>query len=95
MTDLDVVCYTAFDGWNCHVTVADDDGSRTEHDVSVRREERQRYGPDDDVNSLVNASFRFLLSKEPKESILRRFSLSDIEHYFADFPEAITARLRD
>jgi hypothetical protein len=46
MTELEVVCRQAFDGWNCHVTVADDDGTRTEHDVSVTSGERDRYGPD-------------------------------------------------
>ena len=94
MSDLDVVCYAAFDGWNCHVTVVDDDGSSTEHDVSVRRDEYQRYTQGEDVKVLLEASFRFLLEREPKESILRRFALSDIERYFPDYPGAISAHLR-
>jgi hypothetical protein len=95
MSEVDVVCYAAFDGWNCHVTVADDDGSSTEHDVSVRRDEFQRYASDgDDVKMLLDASFRFLLEREPKESILGRFTLSDIERYFPDYPRAIADRLR-
>lgn len=93
MTELDVACHTAFDGWNCQVTITDDDGTRTEHGVSVRREERQKYAPTSDVHLLVNASVRFLLSKEPKESILRQFALSDIERYFPDYPKAIAERL--
>lgn len=93
MTDLEVVCYTAFNGWNCHVTVADDDGSKSEHSVAVTRDELQRYSADADVHLLVNASFLFLLSKEPKESILPRFKLSDIERYFPDYAGAISARL--
>ena len=95
MTELDVVCHTAFDGWNCQVTISDDDGTRTEHGVSVTRTERERYAPASDVHLLVNASVRFLLSKEPKESILRSFALSDIDRYFPDYPAAIAARLRD
>jgi len=92
MTELDVVCYGAFDGWNCRVTVADHDGSSTKHDVSVRRDEFQRYASNgDDVKMLLEASFRFLLAREPKESILRRFSLSDIERYFPEFPQAARA----
>ena len=93
MTELDVKCYQAFDGWNCHVTVADDDGSKTEHDVSVTRSERERYGAGSDVHALVGASFRFLLSNEPKESILGHFALSDIERYFPSYANAVAARL--
>jgi len=92
MTEIEVTCYQAFDGWNCHVTVADD-GTKTEHDVSVTRSERDRYGPNSDVHMLVNASFRFLLSNEPKESILGRFALSDIERYFPNYANAVAARL--
>jgi hypothetical protein len=86
----EVVCYTAFDGWNCHVTVADDDGSTTEHDVSVTRAEFARFGSEAGVRVLVEASFEFLLARERKESILRRFALSDIERYFPEFPRVIT-----
>ena len=93
MTELEVKCYQAFDGWNCHVTVADDDGTKTEHDVSVTRAERDRFAPTTDVHKLVNASFRFLLSNEPKESILGHFALSDIERYFPSYANAIDARL--
>ena len=92
MPQLEVVCYTAFDGWNCHVTVADTDGSRTEHSVSVNRAELQRLSPTGDVQQLVEASFRFLLEKEPKESILPRFKLSDIERYFPEFAQEIAKR---
>jgi hypothetical protein len=93
MTELTVTCFQAFDGWNCHVTVSDDDGTKTEHDVSVTRAERDRYAPGADVHVLVDASFRFLLANEPKESILGHFALSDIERYFPSFANAVAARL--
>ena len=93
MSDLEVVCYTAFDGWNCHVTVADADGTRTEHSVSVRREEFQRYSADGNIQQLIEASIRFLLEREPKESIMPRFKLSDIERYFPEYGRVIGSRL--
>ena len=34
----------------------------------------------------VRAAFLFLLDREPKESILRRFDVSVIERYFPEFP---------
>lgn len=95
MTELDVACVAgdAGNGWSCRVTVSDDDGTRSEHTVSVSRAELERLaGPAAEPHLLVNASFRFLLSHEPKESILRRFALSDIERYFPDYPRAIAAR---
>ena len=46
-----------------------------------------------DVERLVEASFRFLLERESKESILRRFDLSVIRRYFPEFPEEIERRV--
>jgi hypothetical protein len=34
---------------------------------------------------LVEAAFRFLLDREPKESILGRFDVTSISRYFAEF----------
>jgi hypothetical protein len=92
MTELEVACVPAADGWICQVTVSDENGTRTEHGVSVTREEREHYGAGTEVHLLVDASFRFLLERESKESILRQFALSDIERYFAEFPGVIAAR---
>jgi hypothetical protein len=33
----------------------------------------------------IEAAFRFLLEREPKESILARFDISVISHYFPEF----------
>jgi hypothetical protein len=43
----------------------------------------------------VEASFWFLLEREPKESILRRFDLAVIEQYFPDYAAAIGTLARD
>ena len=73
--------------------MSDDDGTRTEHQVGVTRNELERYARGADVHLLVDASFRFLLANEPKESILGHFELSDIERYFPSYANAIAARL--
>jgi len=77
-------------GWSCTVRV----GSRagvTQHEVSVSAAELDRFGHGaTDPTSLVDRSFRFLLEHEPKESILRRFAISDIDRYFPEYPGAIT-----
>jgi hypothetical protein len=95
LTELTVSCTPAPDGWGCSVTI-EDGGSLTEHEVSVSREELARFGgPSTDVHMLVNASFRFLLTREPKEAILRRFAISEIERYFPDYPTQVGRRLSD
>jgi hypothetical protein len=41
----------------------------------------------------VEESFRFLLEREPKESILRRFNLTVISRYFPEYEREIKTRL--
>ena len=63
------------------------------HEVSVSEEERSRYGGDTVAEHLLRESFRFLLEREPKESILSRFEISVIERYFPEYAEEIRQRL--
>jgi hypothetical protein len=70
------------------VTVDDGRGSTT-HAVTVRPSDVARYAPDASAERLLEASFEFLLEREPKESILRRFELPIIERYFPDYPARI------
>lgn len=67
--------------------------SRTTHDVGVTAEDIRRYGAGADAESLLRASFEFLLEREPKESILGSFDLPVIERYFPEYPRSIEARL--
>jgi hypothetical protein len=41
----------------------------------------------------VDAAFRFLLDREPKESILGRFDVALISHYFPEFEQKLPAYL--
>lgn len=86
---INVVCRPDGTGWSCAVRVGSGGGA-TEHDVAVSSVELERLAPGAvEPKPLVEESFRFLLAREPKESILRRFSLGDIERYFAEYPEVI------
>jgi len=83
--DLQIDCRAHDGGWLCHVTVSGG-ASVTEHEVSVSQAELIRYGADStSLVTLVSESFAFLLEREPKESILPKFAISDIETYFPDF----------
>jgi len=67
------------------VVVREGDGE-TRHRVTISREIGERLGagkhtPED----CLEAAFRFLLDREPKESILRRFDIRVITQYFPEF----------
>ncbi len=63
-----------------------DGNSETRHRVSMARENydsltRGRCAPD----RCIEAAFRFLLDREPKEAILTRFDVTVISRYFPEF----------
>ena len=73
-----------------HVRVTDEDGSVTEHDVTLSVADHERLGgryprPE----AFVQACFDFLLERESKESILRSFDISQIATYFHEFDREI------
>lgn len=87
---IDVVCAGDAAGWSCDVVVDDGRGAPTRHDVTVGAGDLARLdpgaiGPED----LVRRSFEFLLERESKESILRRFDLAVIGRYFPEYEHTI------
>jgi hypothetical protein len=86
---VDVTCEPAAGGWTCRVTVGGP-GAPTTHDVSVSAGDLARLAPGaPDPVDLVRRSFDFLLAREPKTSILRRFELSVIGRYFPEWEREI------
>jgi hypothetical protein len=75
------------------VTVSDA-GSSTQHEVTASAADIQRYAPGVPAERLIEASFQFLLEREPAESILSRFELPIIERYFPEYPVEIRKRVR-
>ena len=63
--------------------------SRSTHRVTVRTDDLKRLGSGSTAESLIAASFRFLLDRETKESILSEFDLSVIGRYFPEYPDRI------
>jgi len=68
--------------------------SSTEHEVTVTDADVQRYAPGATVEHLLEASFEFLLEREPKESILSSFALPVIERYFPEYARQIRTAVR-
>ena len=67
--------------------------STTVHEVTASPADLQRYGGEASAERLMTLSFKFLLEREPKESILRSFELPVIERYFPDYPKEIRKRV--
>jgi len=72
-----------------YLVTVDEDGSSTTHTVTVGPAEVSRLGGGATALDLIRASFAFLLEREPKESILRRFDLPVIARYFPEYPDRI------
>jgi hypothetical protein len=71
------------------VEVRDPDGP-SQHDVTLQHEtycrlSREKLAPE----TCVEAAFRFLLDREPKDSILSKFEIEHISSYFPDFEQAL------
>jgi hypothetical protein len=81
------------DTYEFQVTVAEG-GQETHHRVTLRKSDYERLsGGKVDLDALVSESFRFLLEREPKESILRSFDLTLIGRYFPEYEREIARRL--
>jgi hypothetical protein len=62
----------------------------TEHRVHVTKTELQQFGHGKaEAKQLLEASFRFLLEREPNTSILSSFELSVIGRYFPEYEREI------
>ena len=70
-----------------------DAAGATRHQVTVTPAVLERFGAGADAEEFLEESFRFLLEREPKEAILRRFEISVIEWYFPEYPGEIRRRL--
>ncbi|MFQ5457621.1 MAG: hypothetical protein ACE5FC_04100 [Myxococcota bacterium] len=92
-SQIDVEARSAKFGHAFDVTVREG-GGETRHTVTVSEKDLDRFaGGTGDPAMLVKESFRFLLEREPKESILGSFALSVIARYFPEYPGEIARRL--
>jgi len=66
----------------------------TTHMVTVDPAYARKIAGAAEVEALLRASFEFLLAREPNTSILRRFDLPVIAHYFPEYEQQIGRLLR-
>ena len=74
------------------VTVSDGRGE-TRHRVSMSRRTAARLAGARTPEECLEAAFRFLLDREPKESILASFDVTVIARVFPDFEERLPGYL--
>ena len=84
MTNIEVICVSDGDALTFAVTLRDAK-SETRHRVTLSRRDALRLAPEADPAALIDAAFRFLLDREPKEAILASFDVSVIARYFPAF----------
>lgn len=89
---IDVEQTEAGDPMRFEVTVTVGSG-KSRHEVTLTREDHERLAPEHEPEHLVQASFAFLLDREPKESILSSFELPVIERYFGEYEDEIETYL--
>lgn len=74
------------------VEVEDETGS-SRHRVTAPAEEVEELGAAGRAEELLEASFRFLLEREPRSAIMSRFQLSTITRFFPEYPDDIRSRM--
>lgn len=79
-------------GWDFVVEV-EEGGNTLEYLVSLDKEYWEKLTDGKiDPEKLVRKSFEFLLARESKESILRKFNLKLINKYFSEYEEEIQTK---
>ncbi len=68
-------------------------GGATHHTVTMAQAYHARLGPGHAATAVIDAAFRFLLDREPKEAILGSFDVSVIPRYFSDFERLLPSYL--
>lgn len=93
MADIEVKPTRQGGKYAFEVTVREGSGASQHHvtleDADYEQLAAGRASPEE----LVTESFRFLLEREPKESILRSFDLTAISRYFPEYEREIRRRL--
>lgn len=85
MAEIDVSTSPRDDTYEFQVTVKEG-RSETRHQVTLSETDYERLtGGKVSPEKLVAESFRFLIEREPKESILRSFELTMIGRYFPEY----------
>jgi hypothetical protein len=94
MAEIQVQTTDQENRYEFQVTVREGE-TETRHRVTLEKSDYSKLvGEETSPEALVEESFRFLLEREPKESILGSFDLMVIGRYFPEYRREIVRRLR-
>lgn len=92
-TTIDVRPLAEGDPFRFEVTVREGAG-QTRHQVTMSRQMWQRLTAGQHApERCLEAAFRFLIDREPKEAILRSFDVQVISRYFPEFERELPGYL--
>jgi hypothetical protein len=78
----------------CFEVVVREGAGATRHEVTMRQAEFEKLAAHTSTpERCIEAAFRFLLDREPKEAILARFDITLIANYFPEFPREFPSYL--
>jgi hypothetical protein len=60
-------------------------GGQSQHRVTLSAQQQEQLCPGKSPEECLEAAFRFLLDREPKEAILGKFDVMVIAKYFPEF----------
>ncbi len=93
MAQIEVKTSDRGDRYEFEVTVREQKSAK-KYQVRLRKADYERLaGGKASPEALASESFRFLLEREPKESILSSFDLTVIGRYFPEYEREIVKRL--
>ncbi len=93
MAEIEVRAISGGNGRLFRVTIKDG-GDETAHEVAVPEDYYEDLtGGGCAPEEFVETSFEFLLEREPKESILRKFDITVISRYFPEYEAEMRDRL--
>ena len=87
MDKIDIREKKTNDGWDFQVTISGN--GNTVHQVKLSKKYYEKINLGLTPNKLIKASFKFLLEREPKEMILRKFDMQIIANYFKNYKKEI------
>jgi len=79
-------------GWQFQVQIQEGT-AQTNHKVTMTDATFKKLSAGKNISpeALVEKSFRFLLEREPKESIMSQFDITVISRYFPEYEKTITS----
>ena len=91
--DISVARATGGDPLAFDVVVRDGKGE-SRHVVTMAQGTLDRLASGKKAEDVIEAAFKFLLDREPKEAILKRFDIAVIARYFPEFEQELPRYLR-